>query len=142
MEDEKRNADRQRQFQKEIKRREVDQAGRRRIDEQQFVFEERQQREVEGDADGKPDLPVSQRENQKEIGSENRDRQQRQQFGLAISVKEQAREDQQLDLKRLQRRKVIRRKYDRDEDTELPGCESHAAPTVVGEALAFRPGRA
>src|SRR6266540_1270921 len=90
---------------------------------------------------GTPDLPVSQCQNQEEVGSENRDGQQRQQFRLAIPVKEQAGEDQQLKLKRAQGRQVIGRKYDRDENTELPGSESHAAPTVVGEALAFRLGR-
>jgi hypothetical protein len=119
-----------------------DQARSRRIDEQQFVLEECEQREVEGDADRKPDLPVLKREDQKEVGSENRDGQQRQQFRLAISVEEQAGEDQQLDLKRSQRRQVIGRKYGRGEDAELPGSESHAAPTDVGEALAFRRGRA
>ena len=31
---------------------------------------------------------------------------------------------------------------DRDEDAELPGCESHAAPTEIGEGLASRLGRA
>ena len=38
--------------------------------------------------------PVSQCQDQEQIGSENRDGQQRQQFRLAIPVKEQAREDQ------------------------------------------------
>ena len=62
-------------------------------------------------------------QDQEEVGSENRD-------------------GQQLDLKGPQRRQVIGRKYDRDEDAELPGSESHAAPTVVGETLASRLGRA
>ena len=41
---------------------------------------------------GKPYRPVSQGQDQEQIGSENRDGQKRQKFRLAISVKEQARE--------------------------------------------------
>lgn len=88
-----------------------------------------------------PDPPVSQSEEQEEVGPENRDSEERQQFPLAISVKERAGEHQQLDLKSPQRRQVVSREHERDEDAELPGCESHAAPTDVGEALAFRFGR-
>src|SRR4029079_14089879 len=132
--------DRQRQLQQEIKRREIDQARGRRIDEQQLVFEERQQREIEDNTDRKPDFPVSQCQDQEQISSEDRDGQHCQQLRLAISVKEQAGEYQQLNLKGPQSRLIIGRKYGRGEDAELPGSEGHATPTVVGEALASQPG--
>jgi hypothetical protein len=51
-----------------------------------------------------------------------------------LTVKEQARDNEQLDLKRPEGREIIGPKYDRNEYAELPRCESHATPrTTTGE---------
>jgi hypothetical protein len=108
VEHEKRNSDRQGQSQEEIDGRNADNIGRCRVDKQELLFKERQQREIEGNADRQPDWPISQGQNKKQIGSEHRDGQKRQKFGLAVTVKEQARDNQQLDLKRSERREIVR----------------------------------
>src|SRR6266481_8595454 len=101
----------------------------------------RGKREIEGTADRQPYRPIPQSQNQKQIGSENGDDQKRQKFGLPITVKEQARDNQQLDLKRSKRREIVGPKYDRNEYAELPRCESHAAPLVISRNLTPRPDR-
>jgi hypothetical protein len=88
-----------------------------------------------------PYLAIPQSQDQKQIGSENGNGQKRQKFGLAITVKEQAGDNQQLDLKRSKRRKVIGPKYDRNEYAELPRCEGHAAPLMIGRNLTLSPDR-
>jgi hypothetical protein len=42
-------------------------------------------------------------------------------------------------LKRFKRREIIYPKYDRNECAELPRCESHAAPGVIGRNLTPHP---
>ena len=74
-----------------------------------------------------------------EIGSEDCDSQKRQKFRLAIAVKDQACDNQQLYLKCSKRREIIGSKYDYDEYAELPRCESHAAPLVIAENLSIQP---
>ena len=66
---------------------------RRWVDEQEFVFEEGQQSEIEDNSDRQPHRAVLQGEDQEEIGSKHRDREQRQQFRLAVAVKKQARRE-------------------------------------------------
>src|SRR4029077_14122104 len=80
VEHEKRNSDRQRQPQQEINGRKADQCRRRRIEEQELVFEEGEQREVEGDPERQEHRALFQRQDQEQIAAEHRDRQQRQQL--------------------------------------------------------------
>lgn len=98
MEHEEGDADRQRQPQQEIRRREADRVSRGRIDEQKFVFEERQQREIEDDSSRHPDRAVVEGQHQTEMGPEHGEEQQRQQRWLTRTIEHQARKHQQLDL--------------------------------------------
>ena len=141
MEDKERNPDRERQPQQKIGRRKSGR-NRGRIEQQEFVFEERQQAEVEGDSDRKPDRARSPCQDQKQIGAEHRDREHRQQFHLSVTVEEQARQHQQVDLKGPGLRQIIDRKNNRNKQPELPRSKGHAAPFPQRRTLASPPIRA
>jgi hypothetical protein len=104
-----------------------------------ICIEKRKQCEVESNAYWQPNWTITQSQNQEQIGSEDCDSQKRQKFRLAIAVKDQACDNQQLYLKCSKRREIVGPKYDYDEYAELPRCESHAAPLVIAENLSIQP---
>src|SRR4029077_6408128 len=69
---------------------------------------------------------LAKRQDEEQVGSADREREQRQKFRLTISVEEEAGRDQQLDLKGSDRRQIIDAKYDRGEQSKLPRREGHA----------------
>jgi hypothetical protein len=126
---EKGNADWQRQIDEKIDR--AISGDRRRREEKKFVLEKREEQEIERDADRQPEASIAERQCQEQIGAEDGAGEKRQQLRLAVAVKEDTGNDQNLHLKRPQGRQIVKAEDDRSKNAELPRRKAHRAFLVA-----------